>query len=149
MGGYSGFVIALLSGFFGASFFMLVELQKTIHEGHLESIRTLWTWPIIWLRCAVGIGGASILFFFFETDFLGGTLWPDLNEINIISTTPMQDASDGSSLKGKITTVYAPNKHLSLLVVWSFLAGYSQSLVPRMLDNTQDRYVSDLSLIHI
>ena len=144
MEGYFAFVIALLGGFFGASFFMLVELQKTINDGHLESIRTLWTWPIIWLRCAVGIGGASILFFFFESELLGGALWPDINSINIISTNPSDTVVGGVAAKerGEITTVFAPNRHLSLLVIWSFLAGYSQSLVPRILDDTQKRYSS-------
>ena len=145
MTGHFGFIIALLTGFFGASFFMLVELQKTIDDSHLVSIQTLWTWPIIWLRCSVGIGGACILFFFFETDLLGGTIWPDLNQINITSNKPEATKNDDSGLTitSKITTIYVPNKNLSLLVVWSFLAGYSQSLVPRILDNTQKRYVAD------
>ena len=122
-------MIALVSGLFGASFFMLIQLQTTYRLGTYNSIRTLWSWPLIFLRCAVGIGGACILYFFYETELLGGTLWPDLHELRV------EHVKVASGIR-------FPNKDLSLLIIWSFLAGYSQTLVQSVLDNTQRTYSS-------
>ncbi len=37
------------------------------------------------------------------------------------------------------TALRVPNKHLALLIIWSFLAGYSQTLVPSLLTRTEAR----------
>ncbi len=126
-----GLVIAAASGLFGASFFMLIELQRRI-EGTLQDIRDMWTWPFLLARCIVGVGAAAILYFFFESGLLEGSLWPDLSELGF--TRVVASAAEGAkeSLAPEGSRV-VPNVNFALLVVWSFLAGYSQTLVPNLL----------------
>lgn len=124
---YAAYLTAMVSGLFGASFFMLLQLQSTFVAGTYHSIRTFWSWPVIWLRCAVGISGAIILFFFYETEFLLDELWPKLDEIGFY---PVDNTEN----------MHVPNKELSMLVIWSFLAGYSQRLVQTVLDNAEGMY---------
>lgn len=124
----AGFFIATCSGFFGAAFFMLIELQKNLAKSGVSDLRDMWTWNMLILRCLVGTGAAAILYFFFESEIVSGSLWPDLNSIG---TTPLKV---GEGVDGARTV---PNKDLALLVVWSFLAGYSQTLVPNLLLKTE------------
>ncbi len=123
---FSGIVFALSAGFFGASFFMLVELQNRMTGGSLDDIKEMWKFSFLMLRCFVGIGGALILYFFFQTGLLQGSIWPDLT---MLSFESLHD----------IPKLKVPNKDLSLLIVWSFLAGYSQTLVPSILVSTEAR----------
>jgi hypothetical protein len=65
---YSGVVIALSSGFFGATFFMLVQLSDRLSGGSGEDAREMWNWNFLVLRSLVGIGGALIIYFFSKVD---------------------------------------------------------------------------------
>ena len=125
---YSGVVIGLASGFFGATFFMLVQLSSRLTGGSSEDAREMWTWTFLVLRSLVGIGGALIIYFFFESGLLEGSIWPDLTLLNFVMLK--ECCEDGVQWR-------VPNKDLSLLVIWSFLAGYSQTLVPSILVKTE------------
>ena len=69
-----GLVIAMAAGLFGASFFMLIELQNKLGRGDTADLREMWAWRFLLLRCIVGVGAASILYFFFRCGLLEGTL---------------------------------------------------------------------------
>ena len=124
--GYAGLVISLAAGFFGSSFFMLSELQNRVSEGNLDDIGQMWSPRMVSLRCLVGVGGSLILYFFFQSGLLEGSIWPRLTKLGF----------EGVVGGG---TLVVPNRDLSLLAVWSFLAGYSQTLVPSILIKTQAR----------
>jgi hypothetical protein len=124
-----GFIIAIVTGLLGSTFFMLIEVQKRISEGSLTDARDMWTSWMILLRCIVGIGAASILYFFFKTGLLDGTLWPKLDQQGFLKLASVKEPP----------TYYVPNGDFALLIVWSFLAGYSQTLVPNLLLNTESR----------
>ena len=128
--GYAGLVIGLAAGFFGASFFMLAELQKRVSEGNMDDIENMWSPRLIVLRCLVGVGGALILYFFFQSGLLEGSIWPKLTELGY------SGVKNGGAL-------IVPNQQLALLTVWSFLAGYSQTLVPSILVKTEARANGD------
>jgi hypothetical protein len=126
-----GFLIALVSGFFGASFSMLVQTQNRISSGTLEDLRAGYRWFVLIIRAAVGLGAAMILYFFFESELLGGSLWPDLNKLGLSS---IKDAN-GLQLKN----TFAPNKEVCLLVIWCFIAGFSENFVPNVLVKTESK----------
>ena len=129
-----GLFIAMVTGLLGATFFMLIQLQGRISEGGLTDARDMWTYRMIFLRCFVGIGAASILYFFFKSGLLDGSLWPDLHEMGFDSVSPK-----GIKASKTDVTFYVPNQSFALLVVWSFIAGYSQTLVPDLLATTESR----------
>ena len=118
-GKYPGLMLAMISGAFGASFSMLVQSQRRGSEGTLEDIRTAGNWKTLLIRSAFGFGAASILYFFFNSGLLEGSLWPKLEEINFSSPIP--------------------NRSMCLLVIWSFVAGFSENFVPNILIKTEQR----------
>jgi len=132
----------MASGFFGASFFMLIQLQQKLSEGDVDDVRDLWTYRMLILRCIVGIGAASILYFFFKSGLLEGSLWPKLTELGFEEVVIIE----GDTQKPKpipLKQKAVPNLNFSLLVDWSFLAGYSQTLVPNLLLKTENRTTAD------
>jgi prepilin signal peptidase PulO-like enzyme (type II secretory pathway) len=72
-----GLLVAMVTGLLGASFFMMIQLQQRISEGTLADARDMWTTPLLVLRCIVGIGAATILYFFFKSGLLQGRKRPD------------------------------------------------------------------------
>lgn len=71
-----GLWIAVVSGLFGASFFLLIELQRKLGQGDTADLREMWAWRFLLLRCIVGVWDASILYFFFLSGLLEGSLCP-------------------------------------------------------------------------
>lgn len=135
---FKGWIYAFASGLFGATFFMLVEFQSRLAASGTTELRDMWTMWMILLRCAVGIGGATILYFLFQTDLLGEGLWPNVGEMGF------EGKAHSASLKIIGTVEFRiPDKNTALLIVWSFLAGYSQSLVPGILTTTSRRGQAD------
>jgi len=128
---FTGWIYAFAAGLFGATFFMLVDLQRTIPVSSSLELRDMWTFKMIGLRCAVGIGAATILYFFFQTNLLGDGFWPKIASMGF---DPVKHTVDDGFFKD--IEFRLPDKNTSLLVVWSFLAGYSQTLVPNILTRT-------------
>lgn len=135
-----GLIIAAVSGMLGAAFFMLVEFQtKVSTSGDLADIREMWTMLFVLARCIVGVGAASILYFFFKSGLLEGNLWPDLQQLGFVLV------EKGYEIDGRRVELIdagrkvVPNGDFALLVVWSFLAGWSQKLVPNLLLATEGR----------
>jgi hypothetical protein len=124
--GFAGIPFALVAGFFGATFFILAQLRTRLGAGTLEDITAFYAWRNLVVRCLFGSGGALILYFFFQTGLLQGSLWPNLTKLGF-------DSCCGGSV---------PNQHLSLLLVWSFIVGYSESFVPSVLLQTEARATS-------
>ena len=131
-----GLIVAMVSGLFGASFFMLIQLQQKISEGSLSDARDVWTFILIVLRCIVGIGAASILYFFFHSGLLEGSLWPDTSKLGFQAVEKVTDTQGVHLIEAN---KYILNRNFCLLIVWSFLAGYSQTLVPNLLVQTEGR----------
>ena len=134
-----GLVIAMASGLFGASFFMMIQLQQRIAEGGVADVRDMWTVPMLLLRCIVGVGAASILYFFFRSGLLEGSLWPDLGRLGFEPVARVVDGQGQEIAYLNEGTRIVPNSAFALLIVWSFIAGYSQTLVPNLLLSTEGR----------
>lgn len=133
-----GLIMAMVTGLFGATFFMLIQLQQRISEGGLTDARDMWTWPMLLLRCIVGVGAASVLYFFFKSGLLEGSLWPKIEYLHF--QVVGADASAANGPEPRLASgVVVPNGHWALLIVWSFIAGYSQTLVPNLLLGTEGR----------
>ena len=128
---YTGYIYAFAAGLFGTTFFMIVDLQSKIENSSQGELRDMWTFRMILLRCSFGVGAATILYFFLQTGLLGDGVWPNLAELDFADATR---TVEHGVFKG--STYRLPNTNTSLLIVWSFLAGYSQTLVPRLLIKT-------------
>jgi len=130
---FTGYNYAFAAGFFGAAFFMIVELQARLSVSSQTDLRHMWTFWMIALRCFFGIGASTVLYFFLQTDLLESPLWPSIHEIGFTKETKIVEDGFLSGSKFRF-----PDKNTSLLLIWSFLAGYSQTLVPNLLSKTVD-----------
>ena len=119
---------ALSAGLFGTFFSRLLFLQFNVSTLSLEAIRDARDPMTIIFRAIVGTCGALIVYFFLQSGLINGSVFPDFKELGIVKYT----SKDGIQL-----TVILPSAQLSLLVVWSFLAGFSERLVPNILASTE------------
>lgn len=124
---YPGLVVALASGFFGATFSMLLQTQRRTAEASLDDLGSASAWRTLMVRSSVGLGGAAVLYFFFRSGLLGGSLWPDLS---LLGYDPLTNRGPAGLV---------PNRHWCLLVIWCFLGGFSETLVPNILTRTEQK----------
>jgi hypothetical protein len=133
---------AVTAGFFGAMFSRLLYLQTNWNVLSLGAIKDARDFASIFLRGAVGMTGAVIVYYFLQSGVIGGSLFPKFHEIAMIqlsfSETPNMSLSGNPTTSNVVPLrLILPNTQLALLVVWSFLAGFSERLVPSILQSTE------------
>lgn len=106
--------IAATTGLFGASFSMLVGLDSLLEKRSSEDLKIIHRIGYILLRPIVGIGAALILFFLLKSGLFNGEIFPDIT-------------ADSDNRY----------KQISLLIVWSFIAGFSEKFVPNLITKTE------------
>ena len=122
------------SGLFGALFSRLLYLQSNWDALTVGGLKDAREFASIGLRACVGMIGAVIVFFFLKSGIIGGSVFPDFSQIGV-EEFPVKAPSDG--LSSVSFRLYYPTKSWALLVVWSFLAGFSERLVPSILRETE------------
>jgi hypothetical protein len=121
------------TGLFGALFSRLLYLQSNWDALTIGGLRDAHEFASILLRACVGMIGAVIVFFFLRSEIVSGGLFPDFREISIQELKP-QNPPPNSAVSFRL---YFPSKSWALLVVWSFLAGFSERLLPSILQDTE------------
>ena len=109
-------VIVIASGFFGANFSMLVNLKTQLAIASLEDLKILHRQGYIFARSCIGGGAALIIYFLLQSNLIGNVVSESL--------TPKFPITDYS---------IESYKNISILIIWSFLAGFSEMLVPSLL----------------
>ncbi len=125
---------AITSGFFGAMFSRLLYLQSNWDTLSLGSLKDARDYSSILLRGSVGMTGAIVVYYFLLSGVIGGGLFPRFEEIGL-NQLSFKDQKAGSDIVA--LRLVLPNVQLALLVVWSFLAGFSERLVPSILQTTE------------
>ena len=120
-------VIAIVSGILGASFSLLIK-SRTTDLKYNELLLFENPFYII-SRILIGSCAALLMFFFFYSGLLRGALFPAF-QTNILINT-----SDVSVDVIKSTNIDI--SQIALLIIWCFLAGFSESLIPNLLMKTE------------
>jgi hypothetical protein len=124
--------IALISGALGAFFSRLILLQRDWSNLALHEVCFHSEWAYALLRAGMGICGALILYYFFQSGLINGSIFPHVDKlaVNLI-------AADPPAVHIAFT---APSRDLALLTVWCFLGGFSEVLVPGLLAKTERQF---------
>lgn len=151
--------VAALAGAWGATFSLLVTLRGRLDSSKFDDLKLMRHRAVLYSRALIGAGAASILYFFLLSGLLGGTAFPTLTrpEAGTVAqgtqqaappTTPSgappapQGAAAPATPPAPATTsasdVLSP-RNLALLIVWCFIAGFSEQLIPGLLASTEAR----------
>ena len=97
---------------------MMISLKNRIETITLQELENQHSLHFILTRIITGVGAALICYYFFRSELLAGSLFPDfgnVGEINLNSRT------------------------FFTLIIWCFIAGFSEKLVPSILAKTEDQ----------
>lgn len=112
-------IFAALAGTWGATFSMLGSLKSRLTASELGDMKLMRPWVMLLSRALVGTGAGCVLYFFLRSGLLGGSAFPQLTTLD--------------------TADVVPRKDLALLIIWCFIAGFSEKLVPSILEKTEAR----------
>jgi hypothetical protein len=121
-----GLFTAMSFGLLGAYFSRLTSLRFEA-EMTVEDAENRYGWPSLIIRGSVGMFGALIIYFLLGTNLLGETVKPDFADL-AFRPVPVV-----TLLSSKSVDVLIPSASWCLLLIWSFLAGFSERLVPDSL----------------
>jgi len=132
---------AATTGLFGALFSRLLYLQSNWNALTIGGLKDARDYASILLRGSVGLIGAVIVFFFLKSGIISGGLFPDFEKIGIegFKFPPTDNVVKDAPVSFQL---YYPTKSWALLVVWSFLAGFSERLVASKLRETESSFRS-------
>lgn len=105
-----------VAGAFGAAFSMMTSLKSRLADSTFDDLKLNSSPLMILARILVGIGAGFVLYFFVRSGLLGGDAFPKLDQ-NLLG--------DGVDF--------------AKLLIWCFLAGFSEKLVPNLLSQTGTR----------
>lgn len=125
-------------GALGALFSRFMVLQKAQLDMSLDEAGTYYSKRYVILRIMVGTVGAIIIYFFVGSGLIEGTLVPNIRELTYV---PAMVGEDGikTFLGTPSDSAMVPAVNMCLLIVWAFVAGFSEQLVPSLLDETARR----------
>jgi hypothetical protein len=129
MWSHLGLFTALMAGCLGAFFSRLMLLQRNWPNMALEELCSNTEWSYALLRAGVGMCGALILYYFFHSGLIDGSLFPRIDKLSV-KLLPTET--------GTVQMAFtAPSRDLALLTVWCFPGGFSEVLVPGLLAKTE------------
>lgn len=129
---FTTLVMVIIAGLFGGAFSMLQRVQSPIGDGdQLSNLLALRTAKReILLSPILGAVGALVLYCIFDAGLLTGALFPDMFAV------PGPGKGKGSLTFARYLSTAGPVAGVdhAKLLVWSFLAGFSERLLPDALD---------------
>lgn len=112
-------VTAMASGWMGTSFSMLISLKNRLKISTINDLKSIHRYDYILSRALIGMISGLLLFYAFQANILEGRFFPVFNP------------PDAEKLLDE--------KNLALLILWCFISGFSEKLVPDLLSKTEQK----------
>jgi hypothetical protein len=140
---------AASSGILGAAFSQLTSIQSRVQLANLDQVRAMSQMGYIIARAMVGAGAGLIMFYLVQSGLLSGAFFPvfihtaeelagyqsELLASAIEITKHTYNVSQSIEATLGVGTLARPGEGMSLLIVWCLLAGFSEKMIPGILNN--------------
>ena len=142
-----GLYTAVSFGFLGALFSRFLQLQTNYLYVPIDDAEIYYRYENITLRLFIGTVAAVIVYFIAASGVLQGDIVPDIRRLAFETVDGKLRVDQAGQSPGQAFTVIGmstekvlvPARDLALLVIWAFLAGFSEQLVPDLLSSTTTR----------
>lgn len=134
-----GWSLAMVASFglLGAYFSRIMTFQSHFASVTFDEVLQAYVGRTLRMRLLYGTIGAIIFYMFLRSGLLGGDMFPHLDRIGIaeqhvwrFGPRGVEQDANAKALLPSGLTVLAPTVDLAKLLVWSFIAGFSERLVP-------------------
>lgn len=115
---------AMVAGAMGAVFSMLIALKGRLAVSHVEDFTIPRSIIEVLTKMVIGWGSGLIFFYFLQSGLLEGSFFPDFDHLKEASKALLNKEGQQA---------------FALLIVWCFLSGFSEKLVPNMLSKTEKK----------
>ena len=115
----------LVAGILGAYLSRMIAFQRSLDTLVYDDLRNGYSYYSLLIRIILGLVAALTLYFMFMGNIVSGELFPKIEIKDFFFISSLQGTD------GKTPSYFVfPTINLSKLLVWSFLAGFSERLVP-------------------
>ncbi|WP_461209500.1 hypothetical protein [Desulfocurvus sp. DL9XJH121] len=133
---------ALAAGLLGASYSTLTSLRAPLEDMPIEKYQTMSSVWYILSRILIGLCAALVLYFMLQAELVTGDILPQIatlmSKVHVYKDSMDTDYSTAIKAAQDIWM-----KNLSLVVVYCFLAGFSEKLVPNLLTRVEKRVTAN------
>jgi len=124
-----GLYTAISFGLLGAFFSRLNSFQSQAATLSYVQIRQIFRASFLIVRLGYGMVGSMILYFMLAGEFLQGNLFPQISGMALYAKTV--------TVWGINFSTFLPNAEFAKLVVWAFIGGFSERLIPAGLEKVE------------
>lgn len=131
-----GLMMVAAFGILGAYFSRATAFYSKLENFSFEDVINVYQLPVLSLRLLYGMVGAIVFYYLLCGQLIAGDIFPKLAELGVDEQAIKVIGKDKKPNESGLW-ILAPTVDLAKLMVWSFLAGFSERLVPDALERTE------------